>query len=140
MIDYSLAAPEIFLAAAICVVLLVDVFLPEEQRRWTFTLSMLALVGTAACTAIFGVDERLTTFTGSYVADPAGDVLKLFSYLIVALVFLYSRDYLEENGLFKGEFFILGLFGLLGVMILISGNNLLVLYLGLELQTLSLYA
>src|SRR5690606_7457601 len=101
---------------------------------------MLALVGTAACTAIFGVDERLTTFTGSYVADPAGDVLKLFSYLIVALVFLYSRDYLEENGLFKGEFFILGLFGLLGVMILISGNNLLVLYLGLELQTLSLYA
>src|SRR5690606_17261740 len=71
---------------------------------------------------------------------PAGDVLKMFSYLIVALVFLYSRDYLEENGLFKGEFFILGLFGLLGVMILISGNNLLVLYLGLELQTLSLYA
>src|SRR5690606_21699337 len=63
-----------------------------------------------------------------------------FAYVIVALVFLYSRDYLERNGLYKGEFFVLGLFGLLGLMILVSGNNLLVLYLGLELQALSLYA
>ena len=59
---------------------------------------------------------------------------------MVALVFLYSRDYLVRAGLFKGEFFILGLFGLLGVMVMISANNLLILYLGLELLSLSLYA
>ena len=140
MIDYALAAPEIFLTAAICVVLLVDVFLRQEQRRITYALSMLALVGAAVMSWVFGSETATTTFFGSYVADPAGNALKLFAYLIVAIVFLYSRDYLERAGLFKGEFFVLGLFGLLGLMILISGNNLLVLYLGLELQALSLYA
>jgi len=140
MIDYSLAAPEIFLTAAICAVLIVDVFLRDDQRRITYTLSMLTLVGVAVCSAWFGVDVSTTTFSGSFVADPAGNVLKLFAYLIVAVVFLYSRDFLDRNGLLKGEFFILGLFGLLGLMIMVSGNNLLVLYLGLELQALSLYA
>lgn len=140
MIDYALAAPEIFLTAAICVVLIVDVFLREEHRGLTYLLSMLALVGVAAVSAMYWSDSVSTTFFGSYVSDPAGNMLKLFAYLIVGLVFLYSRDYLEQNGLFKGEFFVLGLFGLLGLMILISGNNLLVLFLGLELQALSLYA
>ena len=140
MIDYALAAPEIFLTGAICVVLLVDVFLRHEQRQVTYYLSMLALIGAAVMSAMSGVESAATTFSGSYVADPAGNALKLFAYLIVALVFLYSRDFLEQNGLFKGEFFVLGLFGLLGLMIMISGNNLLVLYLGLELQALSLYA
>src|SRR5690606_34164358 len=125
MIDYALAAPEIFLTAAICVVLIVDVFLRQEQRQITYYLSMLALVGAAVTSAIYGVDTSMTTFSGSYIADPAGNALKLFAYLIVALVFLYSRDFLEQNGLFKGEFFVLGLFGLLGLMIMISGNNLL---------------
>src|SRR5690554_1213561 len=140
MTDYALAAPEIFLTVAICVVLIVDVFLRDEQRQVTYYLSMLALVGAAVMSAMSGVESAATTFSGSYVADPAGNALKLFAYLIVALVFLYSRDFLEQNGLFKGEFFVLGLFGLLGLMIIISGNNLLVLYLGLELQALSLYA
>jgi len=140
MIDYALAAPEIFLTVAICFVLIVDVFLRDEQRRITYYLSMLALIGAAIVSAVFGVEAAATTFGGSYVADPAGNALKLFAYLVVALVFLYSRDFLEQNGLFKGEFFVLGLFGLLGLMIMVSGNNLLVLYLGLELQALSLYA
>src|SRR5690606_40544303 len=113
MIDYALAAPEIFLTAAICVVLLVDVFLRQEQRRITYALSMLALVGAAVMSWVFGSETATTTFFGSYVADPAGNALKLFAYLIVAIVFLYSRDYLERAGLFKGEFFVLGLFGLL---------------------------
>ncbi|HEX6995633.1 MAG TPA: NADH-quinone oxidoreductase subunit NuoN [Gammaproteobacteria bacterium] len=140
MIDYALAAPEIFLTAAICVVLIVDVFLRHEQRQVTYYLSMLALIGAAIVSAVYGVESAETTFNGSYVADPAGNALKLFAYLVVALVFLYSRDFLEQNGLFKGEFFVLGLFGLLGLMIMVSGNNLLVIYLGLELQALSLYA
>ncbi len=140
MIDYALAAPEIFMTAAICIVLIVDVFLRDDQRQVTYYLSMLALVGAAVVSALYAVDAPATTFSGSYVGDPAGNALKLFAYLIVALVFLYSRDFLQQFGLFKGEFFVLGLFGLLGLMILISGNNLLVLYLGLELQALSLYA
>ena len=58
---------------------------------------------------------------------------------MVAICFLYSRDYLERAGLLRGEFFVLGLFGLLGIMVIISGHNLLTLYLGLELLSLSLY-
>jgi NADH-quinone oxidoreductase subunit N len=139
MPDLSLAAPEIFLAAAICAVLLVDVFLREEQRGVTYTLSLLTLAGTAALSAYFAVGESATTFSDSYVADPAGGALKMFAYLIVAVVFLYSRDYLKDTGLYKGEFFVLGLFGLLGITVMISAHSLLTMYLGLELLALSLY-
>lgn len=140
MTDFTIAAPEIFLALAICVVLLVDVFLRPEQRRFTYYLSVIALIGTAATSAYYSVDSELTTFYGAFVADPAGGVLKMTAYLVVFVVFLYSRDYLVESGLFKGEFFVLGLFGLLGIMVMISAQTLLTMYLGLELLSLSLYA
>jgi NADH-quinone oxidoreductase subunit N len=100
---------------------------------------MLALVGTAAFSAYFSVSEQVIAFSGSYVADPAGGVLKMFAYVVVGIVFLYSRDYLERTGLMKGEFFVLGLFGLLGIMIMISAHSLLTLYLGLEVLALSQY-
>jgi NADH-quinone oxidoreductase subunit N len=140
MIDYSLAAPEIFLTTAICAVLLVDVYLRDDQRHMTYILSMLSLIGTAAVSAFYAVDLVSVTFSGSFVADPAGGALKMLAYLIVALVFLYSKDYLINNGLFKGEFFVLGLFGLLGVMVMISAHSMLTMYLGLELLSLALYA
>ena len=75
-----------------------------------------------------------------YIADPMGDVLKLFSYGTVAVAFLYSREYLQRRGLFKGEYFILGLVALLGVMVMVSAGSLLTVYLGVELLSLSLYA
>jgi NADH-quinone oxidoreductase subunit N len=140
MSDYSLAAPEIFLTVAICAVLLIDAFLRPEQRRLTYTFAMFALVGAAAFSAWFGVGAAQIGFSGAFVTDPAAEVLKLFAYLIVALVFLYSRDFLEQHDLMRGEFFVLGLFGLLGVMLMISAHSLLVMYLGLEVQSLSLYA
>ena len=140
MPDFIPAAAEIFLMSAICVVLLIDAFLPTKQRRVTYWLAILAIAGTAACSSYFAVSESVIAFSGSFVADPAGYVLKMFAYLLVALMFVYSRDYLIRAGLFKGEFFILGLFGLLGIMVMISANSLLTLYLGLEILSLSLYA
>ena len=138
--EWIRAVPEIFLVCAISVILVVDVFLPPAQRRATFYLTMLALLGTAACSLYYGAGERTTLLYDSFVSDPAGNALKLFAYAIVALVFLYSRDYLEREGLYKGEYFILGLFALLGIMVMISANSLLILYLGLELLSLALYA
>ena len=138
--EWIRAAPEIFLVCAISVILVVDVFLPPTQRRATFYLTMLTLLGTALCSAFFGAGDRTTLLYDSFVSDPAGNALKLFAYAIVAIVFLYSRDYLEREGLLKGEYFILGLFALLGIMVMISANSLLILYLGLELLSLSLYA
>ena len=133
------AMPEAFLVLAICVVLILDVFLRDDQRNITYVAAMLALVGAAAVTAYFRVPTSVVTFSGSFVADPASSVLKMFAYIIVGIAFLYSREYLERSGLLKGEFFVLGLFGLLGIMVMISAHSLLTLYLGLEILALSQY-
>src|SRR6185503_15303965 len=139
-LNYAAAAPEIFLGLAICVVLLVDVFLRDDQRETTYVLAMLALIGAAGVTAWFAAGQHVVTFAGSYVTDPASSVLKMFAYVTVGITFLYSREYLQNNGLPKGEFFVLGLFGLLGIMIMISAGSLLTLYLGLAVSQYTLVA
>ena len=137
--NYAAAAPEIFVGLAICVLLLVDVFLRDDQRETTYVLAMVTLIGAAAVTAYFAVGDQVVTFSGSYVTDPASSVLKMFAYVALGVTFLYSREYLQNNGLLKGEFFVLGLFGLLGIMIMISAHSMLTLYLGLEVLALSQY-
>jgi NADH-quinone oxidoreductase subunit N len=134
------AAAEIFMLSAVCVILLVDVFLSDRTRWITYALSLLSLVGAAYVTIEYSVEGRVSAFDGMFVADPMGDVLKLFAYGTVAVAFLYSKEYLQRRGLFRGEYFILGLVALLGVMVMISAGNLLTVYLGLELMSLSLYA
>jgi NADH-quinone oxidoreductase subunit N len=139
-LDLLLAAPEIFLLAATCVILLVDLFLDDSRRVVTFFLSLVALAGVAWITARTGVDVRTVAWHGTYVADPVGSLLKLVAYGAVAIAFLYSFGYLQARRLLQGEFFVLGLFALLGIMVLISANSLVTLYLGVELLALSLYA
>jgi NADH-quinone oxidoreductase subunit N len=134
------AAAEIFMLSAVCVILLVDVFLSDRTRWITYVLSLLSLVVAAFVTVKYSVEGRVSAFDGMFVADPMGDVLKLFAYGTVAVAFLYSKEYLQRRGLFKGEYFILGLVALLGVMVMISAGNLLTIYLGLELMSLSLYS
>jgi NADH-quinone oxidoreductase subunit N len=136
----QVAAAEIFVLTAACVILVVDVFLTERSRWLTYVLSLLTLAGAAYMTVRYGVQARVPAFDGMYIADPMGDVLKLFSYGTVAVSFLYSREYLQRRGLFKGEYFILGLIALLGVMVMVSAGNLLTVYLGVEMLSLSLYA
>ncbi len=139
-LNFVAAYPEIFVLTAACVILLVDLFLSDEQRMVTFLLSMLTLVIAAWVTVRYGVTERVVTFNGSFVADPMGNVLKLCTFGATALSFLYSREYLQRRGLFKGEYFVLALFAMLGVMVMISAASLLTVYLGVELLSLSLYA
>ena len=136
----QVAAAEAFVITALCVILVIDVFLTDRSRWLTYVLSLLTLAGAAYMTVRYGVQGRVTAFDGMYIADPMGDVLKLFSYGTVAVSFLYSREYLQRRGLFKGEYFIIGLVALLGVMVMISAGSLLTVYLGVELLSLSLYA
>ena len=136
----QVAAAEIFVLTAVCVILVIDVFLTERTRWVTYVLSLLTLAGAAYMTVRYGVQVRTPALDGMFIADPMGDVLKLFTYGTVAVSFLYSREYLQRKGLFKGEYFILGLVALLGVMVMISAGNLLTVYLGVELLSLSLYA
>ncbi|HLW73787.1 MAG TPA: NADH-quinone oxidoreductase subunit NuoN [Gammaproteobacteria bacterium] len=134
------AVPEMFLLGMICFILVVDVFVSESHRLVTYWLSLASVAGAAWLTVAVAQQGSLLTFSGMFVNDAMGNVLKLFTYLIVAVVFIYSRDYLRDRSLFKGEYYILGLTALLGMLIMISAHNMLTVYLGLELHSLSLYA
>jgi NADH-quinone oxidoreductase subunit N len=144
LISWSTFAPataEISLATAICVVLLVDVFAGSRGRHLTPTFTLLAVAVCAALTVHFGhVTERIVLLHGMYVADELAYVLKLVGFLLVAVVLLYSRSYLEERGILRGEYYVLALTALLGIFVLVSANNLLTVYLGVELLALSVYA
>ncbi len=86
------------------------------------------------------VSERVVLFDGMYVADPLAVVLKLAAFLFVAVALLYSRAYLENRNILRGEYYVLALTALLGIFVLISANSLLTVYLGVELLALSVYA
>lgn len=138
--DLAPAAAEIFLLAAACAVLLVDLFL-EDRRRWvTHLLTLVALAGAAFVTSAVAPAHREVALFGQFVADPMATVLKLFNYAVTAVVLLYSRDYLEKRGLFRGEYFVLVLFAVLGINVMVSAGSLLTMYLGIEVLALSLYA
>ena len=138
---FAPAVAEITLTVAVCVILLVDAFAGERRRRLTPTLTLLALVIGAALTVYYGqVSERQVLFEGMYVADPLAVVLKLAGFLFVAVALLYSRAYLENRNILRGEYYVLALTALLGIFVLISANSLLTVYLGVELLALSVYA
>ncbi|HYB33812.1 MAG TPA: NADH-quinone oxidoreductase subunit NuoN [Steroidobacteraceae bacterium] len=135
------AVAEIWLTAAICVILLAEVFFGEKRRGLTATLTLLALAAGAALTIEYGqVSGRTVLFHGMYVADELGFALKLAGFLFVAVALLYSRSYLENRNILRGEYYVLTLTALLGIFVLVSAASLLTLYLGLELLALSVYA
>jgi NADH-quinone oxidoreductase subunit N len=138
--QFSPATPEITLLILICVVLIADLFVKGESRSTTFWLTIASLAVTAWSVLASAPDGRTVLFDGSYVSDALSQVLKLGAIGIVAVGFLYARDYLRQNDLMKGEYYLLGLFGLLGIMIMTSANSMLTMYLGLETLSLSLYA
>lgn len=138
--DFSLIIPEIFVLTMACLALVIDAFLKDEQRNVTYLLSQLTLIGAAIITWNNHVDVRAIGFSGTFVVDTMADILKFSVYLVTASVFVYSRQYLIDRKLFKGEFYVLGLFAVLGMMVLISAHSMLTVYLGLELMSLSLYA
>ncbi|MBL8448408.1 MAG: NADH-quinone oxidoreductase subunit NuoN [Dechloromonas sp.] len=139
--DLLPAAPELFLAAMASILLLVDLLVKDRRRTLTFALTQLTLVG---CFVIqYGVasPQVMYTFSNMFVADLMGTLLKLFLYVTVIVVLFYSRGYiLERESMNKGEYYILALFATLGMMVMISANHFVTIYLGLELLSLSLYA
>jgi len=139
-----LAAPEFLVLAMACVIMCVDVFLSEERRGIIHMLGMLTLIFAAIITMRGGGIESgvqgVTGFDGAFVRDPMADVLKLFAYVTLALVYIYSKYYLRSNRLFRADFYTLTLFSLLGAMLLISAGSLVTAYLGLELSSLASYA
>lgn len=138
--DFTPAYPEIFLLFMVCVVMLADLFAGKKNRYLAFYLSLLTLAGAALVTCGVASSDIRYTFFGMFVGDAMSDTLKLLIYPTVAAVLIYSRSYISARGLLRGEFFSLSLFATLGMMVMVSANHLITLYLGLELLALSLYA
>ncbi len=134
------AMPEIFLLVMACLVLVVDVYLPDEKRNFSYVLAQLTLIITLGLILSNPAQGVMLAFNDLYVHDALGDTLKSFILIISFGVFVYSRDYLAQRNIFKGEFYVLGLFSIAGMMLMVSANNMLMLYLGLELLSLCLYA
>ncbi|MEW6648441.1 MAG: NADH-quinone oxidoreductase subunit NuoN [Pseudomonadota bacterium] len=140
MPDFMPALPEMFLLGMTCFILLLDLFLSERNRVVTYLLAQSTLLGALLLTVSLYEEGRALTFSDTFVSDPMGSVLKAFIYLATFFVFLYAKDYLRARNMFKGEFYILGLLGVLGMNVLVSAHSLLTIYLGLELLSLSMYA
>ena len=138
--NLMIAFPEIWMLGMACLVLVVDLFSSDRDHTPAYWLSQLALLSSVVVTVWtqWGLDA--TTFTGNYIADSFGVILKVAVLLLTFLGFAYSRAYLRERGMLKGEFYLLTLFATLGMMVTISAHSMLVLYLGVELMSLSLYA
>jgi NADH-quinone oxidoreductase subunit N len=141
MPQFALAAPEIWLGVMVCVVLIADLFDRSQQAQLAFFLTQIALIGAAgfALSTHWGAEPMLT-FNGMYVSDSLAGLLKAAIAGLSALTLAYSRDYLRQRGLLKGEFYLLALIATLGMFVMASAASLLVLYMGLELLSLSLYA
>ena len=142
LVDHIPVLPEVILLVGACAVMIADLYVKDEGRRTTVGIAQVILA-LCALTTLF-VDQytqhRLVLFNGLFVVDHMANLLKVVCYLSVSAALVYSRTYLEERKLLRGEFVSLLLFSLLGMMVLISANNFLTVYLGLELMSLCLYA
>jgi len=134
--------PDALLMLAVVVAWLNDTF--NESAGTRKLTAAIALVSTAVAAIWYGVlatdPNTYYFFSNMYVVDPFANLMKAFVSVAYAVSVIYSRQYLEARDLFRADYYLLGMFSLLGQLVMISGNNFLTLYLGLELMSLSLYA
>jgi NADH-quinone oxidoreductase subunit N len=142
MASYVVAFPEIVLLVMACVILLADLFVKNPARTATHVLSLVTLGVLAYINAMYAINgETRYAFGNMVVSDAMGHWLKCFAAISMGVMLVYARPYAQARGMLRGgEMYTLSLFSLLGMYVMISGNNFLVIYVGLELLTLSSYA
>ena len=131
--------PELVLVGGAFALLMLDLFLSERQRAATHLLS-IALLLVVAALVVFGVGGHGSVLSGMFVRDVVADVLKVGLAVLSALAMVYLWPYMRERGLYKGEMSILMLFAVLGMMLLVSADSLVMVYVGLEMLALCSYA
>jgi NADH-quinone oxidoreductase subunit N len=133
--------PEIVLLEMACVVAMVDLWVTHPKRAPTYWLTQASLAVVAVMhLSAFNDGDTVYAMQRMVVADPMGHLLGFFATVAVMVSLVYARPYAAEREMLKGELFTLSLFSLLGIGVMLSANNFLVIYLGLELMSLSLYA
>lgn len=132
--------PELFVCGSAFALLMIDLFLSPQRRSLTHFLALFVLVSATVLTIRDLAMQPVLAFGGYFIRDLTSDVLKVAIYGISAICFVYAKPYLQERDLFKGEFYALSLFAVLGMMLMVSAGSLLAVYVGLELLALSSYA
>jgi len=140
MPNFSLILPEIIVLSLACLALLAELFLSQRCRYAAYGLVQIALLLAAAVTFSQLGQVPEVTFNGLLIMDDVGRLLKLFIYLTVFASFFYGRHYISDRDMPNGEYYVLGLFSTLGMMVLVSAHSFITIYLGLELLSLPLYA
>ena len=138
--DFMLLAPEIFVLSMACIILVVEAFVGAKLRQISYVLSQLTLLVAALLTWNMLDTERVVVLGGTFIHDPMAALLKTSIFLIIIGAFVYARSFHTSKGPLRGEYYVLGLFAVLGTMVMVSAHSLLTIYLGLELLSLSLYA
>lgn len=141
-VSWATATPELLLLGMACLIALFDLFVQSPLRDASYRLTLLTLAVLAALQAYLALGgQTLVGFGGMVVSDPMGAWLKCFASLASMVTLVYARPYAGQRGMLRGgELFTLSLFALLGIFVMISGHHFLIIYLGLELLTLSSYA
>lgn len=140
--QFSSALPEMFLLGMACFILVVDVYLAERYRFVTYALIQASMLGAflLALLQMGEYPEPIITFNGHYVVDKLAILSKLSVYVFSFFTFAYARDYIKARNIAVSEYYILGLFAVIGMSVMASANTFLTIYLGLELSSLALYA
>ncbi len=138
--EYLLLSPEIFILTMACLILVVEAFVGDRYRQASYVLAQLTLLAAAFISGSLIDNEALVMLGGMYVHDPMAALLKTSVFLVTIGAFAYARSYITAGGGLRGEYYVLGLFAVLGMQVMISSHSLLTVYLGLELLSLSLYA
>ena len=131
-LSISTALPELFVLIMIGLILVLGLFTQDKSPN--YFLAQLTLLGAAALTFLGAPDKARVVFHGMFILDPLAVVLKLFIYLNVFFVFLYSRHYIRARKIASLEYYLLSLFSLLGMMVLVSAHNFITLFYYLKIK------
>lgn len=138
--DLLALLPEMVVLGMAMFILLLDLFILPQNRFMIYGLSQFTLFAAAFFTFKTHNPAVGFAFSHMFIDDTLSDVIKLMMYLSTSLILVYTRKYLQDRQLYRGEFYAMVLFALLGMMIMVSGHNLLTIYIGLELLSLCLYS
>jgi len=132
-------SPEFFLSFMICVIMLSGLWSSKKYKNFIFHLSQITLFILFILTLHTFHLGKIFIFHKQYVSDNLSNFLKLYMYICISIIFLYSKSYIKNKNIIHNEFYLLTLFSLLGSMILVSANSMIILYLGIELMVFPLY-
>lgn len=138
--NIHVALPEMVVLATACIALLADLFLRHRYKSIAYFISCIGLIIAALISFFYIGMYKVITLSGLFISDDVANIMKFFIYITVLLSFIYSKNYIDERQMPSGDYYVLGMFSALGMMLLVSAHSLLTVFLGLELLSLPLYA